>query len=130
MAEAPVRPGDRFTASRHITAEDVSAFGYMVDDRAEQHDASDGQPAVVHGLFLAALPFAITSKFGYLGTRVQLGSDIPAFAGSTVDVSVEVEDVETGHPLGWRVRLLFQVVDDRGRVVLDGRSEGLIPYRR
>ncbi|MGW1007364.1 hypothetical protein [Streptomyces sp. NPDC002520] len=127
MVEPPLCIGARFSAPRHISHEQVAAFADLVDDHAEHHDPTPGQPVVVHGLLLASLPFALTARFGYVGSKVVLESSTPAFAGTTVTTHVEVSDVTPASRLGWRVRLTFHVEDPRGRVVLSGTSDGLVP---
>jgi acyl dehydratase len=126
MREPPIRPGDVFTASRVISLEAVTAFGHLVDDHGPQHDGSGGQPAVVHGLLIASLPFALTARVGYIGTSMTLRSTTPAFAGSTLTTRVEVDEVTPHGGLGWRARLSLLVTDERGREVLTGESVGIV----
>jgi acyl dehydratase len=127
MSEAPLKAGDRLRTERRVEPAVVAAFADLVDDHAEQHHEGSGGPVVAHGLLVASLPFAVTAPYGFIGTRVELESRTPAFAGSMLTTSVDVRDVARAAGLGWRVRLAFEVRDPRGRVVLRGTSEGLIP---
>jgi acyl dehydratase len=127
MAGSPVRRGDTMTSRRLISPELVVSFGDLVGDRGEQHDSTGGQPAVVHGLLVASLPFAVMADFGFVGDQVQMSSSTPAFAGSTLITRVEITDVAPHGRCGHRVRLSFRVEDERGRSVLIGESTGVVP---
>ena len=130
MAEPPVSVGDEFGWTRSITPAEVSAFGALVGDQAQHHQAQGAEPVVVHGLLLMGMVSQLAAQFHFIGREFTSVFHAPAFCGRELTARMVVAEVRPLGSLGWSTRLVCEVEDERGQVLLSGSGVGVIPLDR
>lgn len=121
-----IRPGDRLEHVRAITEEDVRRFTEISGDRGAHHVTPDAQGRLLaHGLLTATLPTKLGGDLNFLARTMTFEFLKPVFAGDTLTCRGLVGTVE---PDGTRTRVSFSfdVVNQRGEVVMRGSSAGII----
>lgn len=118
--------GDRFSAERTFTDEEVLAFAALSRDRGRHHLKRDASGRLmVHGLLTASIPTSLGGDLHYIAREMVLEFVRPVYTGDAVRAELVVTKAT---PEPGRVRLEMDVIckNQRGQDVLRGRSHGVI----
>ena len=121
-----IRPGDRLEHTRAITEDDIRRFVEISGDRGAHHVKPDAQGRVLaHGLLTATLPTKLGGDLNFLARTMTFEFLKPVYAGDTLTCRGLVETVQ---PDGakTRVSFSFDVVNQRGEIVMRGSSAGIV----
>lgn len=137
-----LQPGDQWrSASREVTAEDVSDFASLTGDNdplhARQENAAEspfGQP-VAHGLLGLSLLAGLSSTRPRVATLALVGIsnwifEAPVYFGDSVHVVTTVKDLDAHGRRAGRVTWDRQLVNQHGRVVQQGTLVTLVARRK
>lgn len=125
MAEE-LRAGTRMEWSRTFTEGEIRAFAELSGDKGSHHMEPDEQGRVMaHGLLTATLPTKLGGDLNYIARTMEFEFLRPVYAGEALVCAGIVDEVapEKGR---LRVGLSFTVTNARNKVVLKGRSAGII----
>lgn len=132
--------GATFTTSSHvISSQDVSTFSKLTTDQNPIHQdvvAMTHHPLgkpIVHGMLVASIGVGLISHLGLTkGTLVaMLEQEIryksPVYVGDTVHGKMEVIDKrETKHPSRGIVSYRYEILNDAGVVVVEGKNTNMV----
>jgi acyl dehydratase len=121
-----LKAGMKYTWSRRITDEDIARFAELSGDRGAHHLHRDAQGRLVaHGLLTATLPTKLGGDLDYIARemhfeflRAVYGGDELACTGTVAGV------IEQKARL--KVKFEFEIVNQRGELVLKGKTAGQI----
>ncbi len=121
--------GQVLTGKRRVYAEDVAAFGDLVRDLAIQHvgGAHDDGRVIAHGLYVASVATSLGASLNYLARTTAFEFLTPVYVGDILTARVVVEDVQPAGPMGFRLSVVGNIVNQKGHVVMKLQSTGLVP---
>ncbi|MDG6990045.1 MAG: hypothetical protein JRM99_01340 [Nitrososphaerota archaeon] len=118
--------GQKSTYTRTFTREDVSNFTEISGDRGIHHVAPDSSGRVmIQGLLTATLPTKLGGDLNYIARTMTFEFIKPVFVGDTVTCEGTVVRVADSDGR-LEVSLSFICKNQEGKVVLRGRTEGII----
>lgn len=115
--------------TRTITEDDIRAFTAVSGDAGAHHlEKDDKGRLLAHGLLTATLPTKLGGDLDYIAGTMTFNFKRPVYAGDVLECRGRVESVAQ-EPRRWKVEFSFSVVNQRGKLVLDGTTAGAI-YKR
>lgn len=133
MKPAPeeiVKAGARVSWSRAITDEDIERFAALSGDQGAHHLERDAQGRLMaHGLLTATLPTKLGGDLDYMAKTMHFEFLRAVYGGDTLTCQGTVESV-IAQSTRLKVAFRFEIVNQRGEVVLKGTSSGQILRRR
>ncbi|MEI4790961.1 hotdog domain-containing protein [Bacillus sp. FJAT-53060] len=121
-----VQPGDQFQTSRTYTHEDVIQFGRLTGDLGKHHMELDDQGRrMVHGFLTASLTTRLGGQFHFIGQDMSCTFIRPVYTGDTITCQIAVTKVEPLEQYD-RVQLFSRYINQHGKEVITGKSEGVI----
>jgi acyl dehydratase len=123
---AAVKKGMTLSRSRSVTEEDVLQFAQLSGDKGRHHLERDKDGRLLaHGLLTATLPTQIGGSVNFIAKTMEFHFRAAVYSGDTLTCDGVVQSViEQSTRL--KVAFAFTVKNQRGEVVLDGLSSGMI----
>jgi acyl dehydratase len=123
------KAGERFSWTRAISEEDVRAFAALSGDKGRHHLERDAQGRLMaHGLLTATLPTKLGGDLDFMARTMEFVFEKAVYAGDVLVCDGLVEGV-IDQSTRLKVRFAFEIRNQRGEVVLRGRSAGQILKR-
>lgn len=124
--EETVKAGARIDWSRAVTDEDIVRFAELSGDKGAHHLERDGQGRLMaHGLLTATLPTKLGGDLDYMARTMHFEFFKPVYGGDVLTCRGLVESV-VAQTTRLKVKFAFEVVNQRGEVVMKGTSAGQI----
>jgi acyl dehydratase len=122
---AELKTGARFSWSRKVTDEDIGRFADLTGDKGAHHVQRDEQGRLMaHGLLTASLPTKIGGDLDFMARVMHFEFAKPVYGGDVLTCSGTIDSavVQTTRI---KARISFEVVNQRGEVVLKGTAAGM-----
>jgi 3-hydroxybutyryl-CoA dehydratase len=124
-----LRAGARTSWSRTITEGDVERFAELSGDKGVHHVQRDAQGRLMaHGLLTATLPTKLGGDHDFMAQTMSFRFLKPVYSGDTLTCDGKIESV-AAQTTRYKVRFVFEIVNQDGEVVLTGASAGSILRR-
>lgn len=126
IEQAPFKAGHKVLWSRTITEDEIARFAQLSGDKGSHHLQRDAQGRLMaHGLLTATLPTKIGGDMDYMARTMHFDFLKPVYGGDTLTCTGVVESV-VAQTTRLKVKFLFEIVNQKGEVVLKGTSTGQI----
>lgn len=121
-----LEPGTRTEWTRAIGEDDVVRFAELSGDRGRHHVERDERGRVMaHGLLTATLPTKLGGDVNYMARTMQFEFVKAVYSGDTLTCRGVVDRVVV-QSTRYKVSFSFDVVNQRGEVVLKGTTTGQV----
>jgi 3-hydroxybutyryl-CoA dehydratase len=122
----PIEAGAKVSCSRTITDADIEAFAELSGDKGVHHLERDAAGRLMaHGLLTATLPTKVGGDLDYVARTMHFEFLRPVHGGDHLTCTGTVESV-VRQSTRLKVKFLFEIVNQRGELVLTGSSSGQI----
>ncbi len=122
-----IQAGQEFRWERSFTDQDLEQFTQLSGDRGMHHIVPDEHGnKMIQGLLTATLPTKIGGDLNYVAREMVFDFHRPVYVGDTVTAVVTVKKVERRKADRLHVEILWECMNQDGRVVLSGSSHGVI----
>jgi acyl dehydratase len=124
--ELPFKAGQKVSWSRTITDAEIQSFADLSGDKGAHHLERDAQGRLMaHGLLTATLPTKLGGDMDYMARTMHFEFLKPVYGGDTLTCSGQVESI-VAQTTRFKVKLAFEIVNQKGEAVLKGSSAGQI----
>ena len=121
-----LKAGSTVSWSRTITDAEIEAFAELSGDKGAHHLERDAQGRLMaHGLLTATLPTKLGGDIDFMARTMHFEFVRAVYGGDVLTCNGLVESV-IAQTTRLKVKFLFEIVNQRGEVVLKGTSAGQI----
>ena len=121
-----LKAGASFTFKRTITDDEIARFAAVSGDRGSHHLVRDEKGRLLaHGLLTATLPTKLGGDLNFMARTMHFEFVRAVYGGDELACTGTVESV-IAQSTRLKVKFLFEIVNQRGEVVLKGDSAGQI----
>lgn len=122
----PIKAGSRHVWSRKITDDEIRRFSELSGDKGSHHIERDAQGRLMaHGLLTATLPTKIGGDLDYMARTMHFEFLRPVYGGDELTCTGIAESV-VEQSTRFKIEFLFEIVNQRGELVLKGNTTGQI----